>query len=172
MQIILQMNRIMRPIDSTMDINFGEIALNMIQRIQSLFLAISIAISIATFIIPFGQKVDSQGMLHTLTLVGNAEQGMHYELILINIVVLLVALAALLNFKKRALQMKLCRLGSLLAIALLVLAFYAAESLPGQGKVLFLVGTYLNALQPVMFFIARRFIHKDDLLVKSADRIR
>jgi hypothetical protein len=91
---------------------------------------------------------------------------------LVNILVLIVAIAAIFNFKKRALQMKLCRLGSLISIALLVLAFYASESLVGEGKVLFQVGIYLNAVQPVLFFVARRYIHKDDLLVKSADRIR
>jgi hypothetical protein len=144
----------------------------MIQRIQSLFLAISVGISIATFMIPFGEKMDSEGKKHTLNLMGDANQVPSYELILVNTLVLLVAIAAVFNFKKRALQMKLCRLGSLLSIALLVLAFYASESLAGEGKVLFQFGIYLNAVQPVMFFVARRYIHKDDLLVKSADRIR
>lgn len=150
----------------------GEIKKNMIQRIQSLFLAISVAISIATFVVPLGEKMDNEGKMQTLSLMGDSVQGMNYGLILINILVLVVGITAIFNFKKRALQMKLCRLGSLISIALLVLAFYASESLVGEGKVLFLTGIYLNALQPVLFFIARRFIHKDDLLVKSADRIR
>ena len=144
----------------------------MIQRIQSLFLAVSLAISIASFVVPFGEKMDNDGKMHSLTLMGDANQAPNYELILVNILVLIVAIAAIFNFKKRALQMKLCRLGSLLSIALLVLAFYASESLVGEGKVLFQVGIYLNAVQPVLFFVARRYIHKDDLLVKSADRIR
>ncbi|MGR6086711.1 MAG: DUF4293 domain-containing protein [Arcticibacter sp.] len=144
----------------------------MIQRIQSLFLAVSVAISIASFVVPFGEKMGSEGKTHSLTLMGDANQAPNYELILVNILVLIVAIAAIFNFKKRALQMKLCRLGSLLSIALLVLAFYASESLVGEGKVLFQVGIYLNAVQPVLFFVARRYIHKDDLLVKSADRIR
>jgi len=144
----------------------------MIQRIQSLFLAVSVAISFASFVVPFGEKMVSEGKMQTLTLIGDANQAPSYELILVNILVLIVAIAAIFNFKKRALQMKLCRLGSLLSIALLVLAFYASESLIGEGKVLFQVGIYLNAVQPVLFFVARRYIHKDDLLVKSADRIR
>ena len=144
----------------------------MIQRIQSLFLAISVGISIATFMVPFGEKMDYEGKTYALTLIGNNSQDSNYELILVNILILLVAVAAIFNFKKRALQMKLCRLGSLLSIALLVLAFYASETLVGEGKVYYQLGTYLNALQPVLFFVARRFIHKDDWVVKSADRIR
>ncbi len=144
----------------------------MIQRIQTLFLALSVAISISTFIVPFGEKMDNDGQMQTLSLIGDSVLELNYGLILVNILVLIVGVTAIFNFKKRALQMKLCRLGSLISIALLVLAFYASESLIGEGKVLFLTGIYLNALQPVLFFIARRFIHKDDLLVKSADRIR
>lgn len=150
----------------------GKIAFIMIQRIQSLFLAISLSISIATFLVPFGEKMDNAGKVHALTLMGDAADNPNYELILVNSLILLITMIAIFNFKKRAIQMKLCRLGSLLSIALLVLAFYASESLEGEGKVIYLAGTYLNALQPVLFFLARRFIHKDDLLVKSADRIR
>ncbi|MFM7177822.1 MAG: DUF4293 domain-containing protein [Bacteroidota bacterium] len=144
----------------------------MIQRIQSLFLVISVAISASTFILPFGEKMDSEGQMQMLSLLGNATQEPNYGLLLVNLLVLLVAVVAIFNFKRRALQMKLCRLGSLLSIALLVLAFYASESLVGEGKVVFLAGIYVNAIQPVLFFVARRYIHKDDLLVKSADRIR
>ncbi|MFM7053630.1 MAG: DUF4293 domain-containing protein [Bacteroidota bacterium] len=144
----------------------------MIQRIQSLFLVISVAISASTFILPFGEKMDSEGQMQMLSLLGNATQEPNYGLLLVNLLVLLVAVVAIFNFKRRALQMKLCRLGSLLSIALLVLVFYASESLVGEGKVVFLAGIYVNAIQPVLFFVARRYIHKDDLLVKSADRIR
>ncbi|MFM7823035.1 MAG: DUF4293 family protein [Bacteroidota bacterium] len=144
----------------------------MIPRIQSLFLAISAAISISSFVLPFGEKMDIEGQMQMLSLLGNATQEPNYGLLLVNVLVLLVAVVAIFNFKRRALQMKLCRLGSLLSIALLVLAFYASESLVGEGKVVFLAGIYVNAIQPVLFFVARRYIHKDDLLVKSADRIR
>ncbi|MFM7767670.1 MAG: DUF4293 family protein, partial [Bacteroidota bacterium] len=113
-----------------------------------------------------------EGQMQMLSLLGNATQEPNYGLLLVNVLVLLVAVVAIFNFKRRALQMKLCRLGSLLSIALLVLAFYASESLVGEGKVVFLAGIYVNAIQPVLFFVARRYIHKDDLLVKSADRIR
>jgi hypothetical protein len=49
-----------------LDINFGEIPVYMIQRIQSLFLAVSVAISIASFVVPFGEKMDNDGKMHSL----------------------------------------------------------------------------------------------------------
>jgi hypothetical protein len=138
----------------------------MIQRIQSILLTLVIAISIILFFIPLGEKMDIQGALQ------NIQVKSHIELILIGIIICCIALYAILMYKKRPLQMKLCRLGLLMSVAQMVVVFLLAEEMPGEGKVHYLLGTYLTAIQPVLFFIARRFIWKDEQLVKSADRIR
>ncbi|MFM7900733.1 MAG: DUF4293 family protein, partial [Bacteroidota bacterium] len=74
----------------------------MIQRIQSLFLVISVAISASTFILPFGEKLDNEGQMQMLSLLGNATHEPNYGLILVNVLVLLVAVVAIFNFKRRA----------------------------------------------------------------------
>lgn len=138
----------------------------MIQRIQSLILVGVVAISVLVFFIPLGEKQDPTGTLQQLMVFN------HIELIIINAIICAVSIYTILMYHKRTLQMKLCRLGSLVSVAHLVVAFLLAEEMVGDGKVHYLIGTYLTALQPVLFFVARKFIWKDEQLVKSADRIR
>lgn len=138
----------------------------MIQRVQSLILTAIVAISVIVFIIPLGEKVDDIGTVLSLNLYS------HLELIALNSIACFLSIYTIMMYKKRPLQMKLCRLGSLVTVALLVMTFYTAEEMEGPGKVHYLIGTYLMAMQPVLFFVARKFIWKDEQLVKSADRIR
>jgi hypothetical protein len=84
----------------------------------------------------------------------------------------MLSFATILLFKNRILQMRLCMIGSLLTLIMLVLVFYIADSMPGNGLVHYQLGTYILVLQLVLFFMARKFIRKDEIMVRAADRIR
>lgn len=149
----------------------------MIQRIQSLFLIVAISCSVAVFFFDFAEcKHDSTNT--RLSLVagvgpsGEFKESTSLDLLIINCLTLLLGVLALFSFKNRSRQMKISMIGGLTSLVMIVLIFFHADQLQLTNKALYLTGTYLIAIQTVAFTLARRFIRKDELLVKSADRIR
>lgn len=156
--------------------------LNMIQRIQSLFLFGVIAISVVLFFVPLSEKSSistESGQPVTLTLalnpVNNGESvvmDINYVLLMLNLLVLAASVYIIFLFKNRQAQMRLCALTGLLAALSLVAVFYFSDQLAGEGNPHYLAGTYLIALQVFFILAARRFIRKDEMLVRASQRIR
>lgn len=159
----------------------------MIQRIQTLFLLGVVIISIILFLLPISQKNitnESSGIseIYTLNLdkvtlsSGNAIENTvtkTYGLLAVNAAILILSLATIFMYRNRPLQIKLCMLNSLLIAVLLVLIFYYSDGMGSkQIKPVYLPGIYLVAVQVLLLMLSRRFIRKDDMLVKAADRIR
>ena len=88
----------------------------------------------------------------------------------------LISLVCLFQFKKRALQLKLCNVLMLFCVSFFALLFYETDRMiPGDAggyKTIYLPGIYLAAVQIVFVFLAKQSIKKDDDLVRSVDRIR
>lgn len=149
----------------------------MIQRIQSLFLLIAISCSISVFFFDFAECATQEGMV-TLTLMKSTVQPAqvsfvsHIDLLVINVLILLAAIIGLITYRNRILQMRICMIGGLASIIMVVLIFFHADNLQDTSKAHYLIGTYMIAIQTIAFTLARRFIRKDELLVRSADRIR
>jgi len=159
----------------------------MIQRIQSLFLLGVVLMSASLFFMPLSEKsvVDSTtgtATLHTLTVTGitlvNGSEAPQivlktFMILIVNLLLLALAAYTIFIYKKRQLQIKLCMLGGLLAAVQLILIFYYSENMGLTSlKPHYLAGVYLVAAQVLLFMAARRFIRKDDMLVRAADRIR
>lgn len=157
--------------------NFELNPILMIQRIQSLFLLIAISCSISVFFFDFAECVTQDGIV-TLTLMKSTSQTAqssivsHIELLIINILILSTAIISLISYRNRVLQMRICMIGGLASIIMVVLIFFHADNLQNTTKAHYLIGTYMIAIQTISFTLARRFIRKDELLVRSADRIR
>jgi hypothetical protein len=159
----------------------------MIQRIQSLFLAAAVVISVLLFFVPFSEKSgadDQSGTNVTRQLVLNpADSGadespdqnayvVNYMLLILNLLVFSACGYAVFLFGNRIAQMKLCALAGLLALLNVVAIFYFTDKLPGDARPHYLTGLYLAAAQVFLILAARRAIKKDEMLVRSADRIR
>jgi len=154
----------------------------MIQRIQTLFLLGVTIIAITLFFIPLSEKTIEGGQTFVLSVTGisnNTGSVQHtmelsnYALILINVIIFALAAYTIFLYKKRTLQISLCMLGGLLTTIELILIFYFSEDLGGSTEhAHYLPGVYLAALQIFCFVAARRFIRKDEKLVRAADRIR
>ncbi len=159
----------------------------MIQRVQTLFLLGVVIISIVLFFLPLSQKTivnESTGTTETYTLhldkisqsvSGESDNTLTktFALLAVNLALLLLTAYTIFMFKNRALQIRLCTFGSLLIAVLLVLIFYYADGMgTKQVKPVYLPGIYLVAVQVLLLMLSRRFIRKDEMLVKAADRIR
>ncbi len=161
--------------------------LNMIQRIQSLFLLGVVLIAVALFFIPISEKSVTEATtgeisVYTLNLAevsllkgSEAAQPVssNYALMIGNLLLLTMAAYTIFLFKNRMAQMRLCMLGSLLAAVQLVLIFYYSEAMGAETtKAHYLPGVYLVAVQVFLLLASRRSIRKDEMLVRAADRIR
>lgn len=158
----------------------------MIQRIQTLFLLGVVIISIGLFFIPLSEKTylntevaKEVQMILKVNNLTKTEGGVietiqsNMALLLVNLLILTATFIIIFLYKNRNLQMKLCMLSSLLSTGLLLLIFYYSEAMgPAETKVHYQAGVYLVAVQVLLLFLARNSIRKDEMLVRSADRIR
>ena len=158
----------------------------MIQRIQSVFLAL-LALAMGSVLgLPLWHKIDGR-MLQELTLtafgfVGNgmpelpAGVGPVWAIGALAGTSAAVALAELFQFRNRTRQQVLGQLNLLLITATLGAGFYFAN----QGEQLlniklegqFQIGFYLPTLALLLNLLASRFIRRDEQLVRSMDRLR
>lgn len=157
----------------------------MIQRIQSVFLALIAFLMTFFLFLPIWTKIDknsgeellinSLGMKQMKGDVIISEQGAIY-IFLCGFFSVVISVISLLSYRHRSRQILLGLINSLLiAIATVSAALLINSSekllLPDQrGN--FQIGLFLPVISLVCNMLANRFIRKDENLVRSADRIR
>ena len=164
----------------------------MIQRIQTLYLIITILLSGSLFFLPLSIKIiphtSSQDTTLKVAYMMNIYGVTKYEndkpvshtkdffLLLLNASTALISIAAIGLYKKRKVQIKLNRLSLLLVTAFMVLDFYFSDAMgyeiTANIKPEYQAGSYFPLLQIILLMITTRAIKKDDDLVRSAERIR
>ncbi|MDN3668684.1 DUF4293 domain-containing protein [Echinicola jeungdonensis] len=159
----------------------------MIQRVQTIFLfLVAVAMILATYFPIWSQITEDQSQTITLTAWSLTQVDMEsgetitqnntFYLGSLSIVAALIALFSLSQFKNRTKQMFLNMINSIVMVINLGLVVYltytfnAELNLTASGS--FLIGFYCIVLAMVFNIIANRFIRKDEMLVKSVDRIR
>jgi len=82
-------------------------------------------------------------------------------------------------YKKRKLQLTLCRLNLLLYLSVIFTVFYSSDKaltsiikLGMEAELHYKAGAILPIVSVILVFLASRAIKKDEDLVRSADRIR
>ena len=157
----------------------------MIQRIQTIFLFLVILLGVAAFFFPI-MSFTAEGLTYTMnlynTIVGDDISNILSDNLGVGVmqaIVQLVALAAILLFKNRSLQIKIGKLIILLIafqIAAIVMYSDIIKSLmdisPDYVLVSFEFGAVLPVISLICAYLAVFFIRKDDKLVRSADRLR
>ncbi len=156
----------------------------MIQRIQSLFLFIVFATSLAAFFYPIANFLSSPLYTIELGVFGIkefADYGMEWpNTILLPIVLGLTGFIAFITiflYKRRRVQVRLIRFDLLLNIIYLALIFfYYVPELENitqtNADYISEPGIYLPIVSVVFLILANRFISKDEKLIRSADRLR
>jgi hypothetical protein len=167
----------------------------MIQRIQSVFLLILVIAMVCILFLPLWEKTNPQTgeqvVLTAFSLLAQplalpdsasaaAASGLSQNTMAIAglaIIIALVALYEIFQYKNRFTQIKLGLLNSLLLAALLGTIFYYSSYVgdelvkttePGDYQ----AGFYLPVLGLIVNSLANRFIKRDEDLVRSVDRLR
>jgi len=137
----------------------------MIQRIQSIWLLLAGAGSLATLKLSFYSGNKDNNLFEELN--GTS----HFLLLILAVAVALAAFAALFLFKNRKLQTQLSLLGLLLQVGALVVYFLQTQKFV-EGKGDFTLTSAVSFAIPVFFILAIMGIRKDEKLIKSMDRLR
>lgn len=152
----------------------------MIQRIQSLYLLVSTILGVVCLSRPLGMLHTAQG-IHEADLynlwIKSAETGhlnfSPWALFALLLMVTALTFIAIFLFKRRALQMRIVTFSMILLVGYHAVLGYMAYASHANGLTL---TPSLTATFPfialVLDYLAYRGILKDELLVKSLDRLR
>lgn len=149
----------------------------MIQRIQTIYLALAALISGLTIFLPLATfKFNEQEFIFSVTGIKAVAQGVNQgvstlPLLVLVIVIGVFCLAIIFLYKNRKLQMKLCKAAMLFTLFLISLfIFHIATA--NATEVSYSAALGLPLFQLIALMFAHRGIAKDENLVKSLDRIR
>ena len=155
----------------------------MIQRIQSVFLLLAFAASLACFFFPIASFWGDMYVVK-LGLLGVEEEFPYDEewpnTVLLPAVMGLVGFLSFITiflYKRRHVQMRLIRFNMLLNIVYLALIFfyYVPEMeviTVSNADYIHEAGIYLSIVPLIFLVLALRFIRRDEKLVRAADRLR
>jgi hypothetical protein len=159
----------------------------MIQRIQSLFLLAAGACSIFLIFYPISRMVFGDDIFANFFSYGFKNASWPYEkfmstypVLIITSVSGLLSLITIFLYRNRILQMRLCVYNILITLGLIIIIFYYyfAVKRGALGKELalerhhFSFAVMLPFVNVILLFQAFRAIRRDDLMVKSYDRLR
>ena len=154
----------------------------MLQRIQTVYLLIIVALTIATLVLPlavlqYGDQLlsfDATG-LSTMT----AQPELIYPawgLFILTAVIAIIALVTIFLFRKRVLQIRLCIFNALLMLGFYaLLAFFAwtiKNQLGGEVSMTVKIALSFPIINLILDYLAIRNIGADEALVRSLDRLR
>lgn len=129
------------------------------QRIQTIFLLISIAAGIAFLFLPLAE-LENDILYAKNDIMSTA----------IAVAIILLSAFTIFMYKDRKLQIRICMINLILSVGLLIAAIMAATTFSEYVHFEFAAG--IPAFISIAQFFARRAIKKDEDLVKSMDRFR
>ncbi|MGB0368300.1 MAG: DUF4293 domain-containing protein [Flavobacteriales bacterium] len=154
----------------------------MIQRIQTVFLALTAVLFILPVVFPGGLALASiDGSTSSLILFtekmvqDGATVEMPYGLIGSLMVGLFLSIYAIMQYKNRKFQIKLVQAAIFVQLIFGALIFFYADRMAGiadGGELAYKPTIAIVLVNVVLYFLAMRGIKKDDALVRSADRLR
>lgn len=158
----------------------------MIQRIQTVYIAIASIALITLYFFPLASYLSELSysklyLTHLASLTPGVDPVVKDSFILplavFNGLITLIGLISIFIFKKRTLQSKMVKLCILMSIILIALIFFVYSPLvsrltASEANFADGFGLYLILIAIAMFVLANRGIIKDEKLVRSADRLR
>ncbi|HBL76173.1 MAG: hypothetical protein A2W90_10225 [Bacteroidetes bacterium GWF2_42_66] len=147
----------------------------MIQRIQTLYVFISLVLMVLLLVLPFAEIVDNGNIYQfdKLGISGGAGQIQNGWSIgaLISIIVLL-HLVVINSYKKRIRQMRLLVFSILLMIGLFGMFYFFSYFSFDNAQISFKIVVAFPLVAIILDYLAIRAIGKDEALIRSIDRIR
>lgn len=138
----------------------------MIQRQQTLWLLLATLAALFCFMFPFATgKGLEKGILEDKSL----KAGSDFLLLVSTGASLILSAVIIFLYKDRKLQIKLCLVGLLIAIVIIILYISQMNKLSNATPALFCILPFAIVAG---YFMAFRNIRKDEKLVKSLDKLR
>ncbi len=153
----------------------------MIQRVQSLYLIISVFAIVLSYFLPFGSLESFQGVLEIRSYGLKNAAGEYLESVssywfhIPLFLVVLLDVFVLSQYRDRKRQIQFLRISFLLfAVSFILLSLYinSAGQLEGAGHLQMGISLLLPFAALVCNWLAAKAIRKDEALVRSVDRIR
>ena len=140
----------------------------MIQRQQTLWLLLATICGILSFMFPFAtgeELVENSTMRRLKELVA----GEDFFILILTIASIGISAVTIFLFKDRKIQKRLCLLGIVISVGILVLYIFAMNKLISSTPALWAV---LPVFIILSFYFAFINIRKDERLIKSLDKLR
>lgn len=146
----------------------------MIQRIQSVYLFLVLALSVLIFFFPVYEYGDHVKRLLLDEFKPDTNLSLYiFPVLICNVIIGLIAFIALFLYKNRKLQIKICKINTFLSMVLIASLFlYVDRTSADSTSIAYKTASIFPILMLLFSFLAKRAIQKDEDLVKSADRIR
>lgn len=138
----------------------------MIQRQQTLWLLLATLAAVLSFMFPF---VIGKGLDKGIEVDKTIKAGSGFLLLITTGASVILSSGIIFLYKDRKLQMKLCLLGLLIAVIIIILYISEMNKLSKSTLALFCILPFAIAAG---YFMAFRNIRKDEKLVKSLDKLR
>jgi hypothetical protein len=154
----------------------------MIQRIQTVYLLIAEMLIAALFFVPFAEIAVKEGSGYRFDINGIYPLGVpnpeiilgSLPLVILWALSLILILVTIFVFKNRTVQMRISSINIFLMFSLSGLIYYygwsGAKMLTGVYS--FKIYLVFPLIAAIIIYLAKRAINKDELLVRSIDRIR
>ena len=149
----------------------------MIQRIQSVFLFVSLCFLVSMFFIPVATLVHSRGIV-TFDFVGfdvsalEEPKNIQYSIMLFAILISFINLIIIFLYKSRLLQMRLCVYNILLLIGIAGVSLLVIYSLPDVEQVTPNLPIVFPVVSAILHYLAFRAIRRDHFMVEALNRLR
>lgn len=156
----------------------------MIQRIQTVYLLLTIVVGTVMFFVPLLDFVN-EDMVFSFNIRGisstnneSVELSTGYlPLLFLNIISILISAIAIFLYKNRPLQIKICRINMFLISLFLIMVVFISQKFEDQlgasnQNISFGFGAVLPFISIVLLTLAVKAIKKDEELIRSVDRIR
>ena len=152
----------------------------MIQRIQSIFLLVSLCFLLSMFFASVAEVVYDTGEILTFNLTGyyQTEAGTtisvskQYSLLAFGALICALNLITILLYRSRLLQLRLCIYNILLLAGLMLVILYATFSLENSHAVSYRLSIVFPVISMILHYLAFRGIRKDELMVQALSRLR
>jgi len=151
----------------------------MIQRIQSVYLLATVVVLLMILVLPIATLVNAQSDSFTYLFYGivNSEGQIAlqaFPLATLLVIMPIISLISIFLYKKRILQMRLCIYNILLMLGSIGLIFFYSFQAKNNlfTETIFSFPIVLPVVAAILTYLAFRGIRKDEILVKSIDRIR
>ena len=152
----------------------------MIQRIQSVFLFVSLCFLVPMFFAPVAEMVYETGEIFSFNLTGffQTEAGVtnsinkQFSIMIFGILICALNMLIIFMYKSRLLQIRMCIYNMLFLAGLSGVMLFVLYTVPNIQSVSFSLPSVFPIISIILHFLAFRGIRKDELMVQALNRLR